>query len=166
MAALEIRKQVVLHATRKRVWDAISDPAQFGAWFGVEFAGPFEAGRETIGHIVPTQVDPDVARLQEPHRGTAFRIWIERIEPMRVFAFRWHPYAIDAAINYDAEAMTLVTFELDDHSDGVLLTITETGFDRLPPARREAAWQANMGGWEHQARLIARFLAQCGGEPL
>jgi len=139
---------------------AITDPVQFGAWFGVEFEGPFEAGHEAIGKIVPTRVDPEVARLQEPHRGTAFRIMVERIEPMHLFSFRWHPYAVDPSVDYGAEAMTLVSFTLEDHDDGVLLTITETGFDQLPLARREEAWKANTGGWEHQARLIAKYIDQ------
>ncbi|WP_343616452.1 SRPBCC family protein [Novosphingobium sp.] len=154
-----IEKQIILRATRERVWQAISDSAQFGIWFGVEFDGPFVAGQAMIGRIVPTQVDPDVARLQEPHRGTAFRIVVERIEPMEAFAFRWHPFAIDLAYDYEAEPMTLVTFGLSDVEDGVLLSITETGFDRLPMARRAQAWQANDGGWQHQTRLIERYLA-------
>jgi uncharacterized protein YndB with AHSA1/START domain len=154
-----IEKQIILRATRERVWQAISDSAQFGIWFGVAFDGPFVAGQAMIGRIVPTQVDPDVARLQEPHRGTAFRIVVERIEPMEIFAFRWHPFAIDPAYDYEAEPMTLVTFGLSDVEDGVLLSITETGFDRLPMARRAQAWQANDGGWQHQTRLIERYLA-------
>lgn len=42
----------------------------------------------------------------------------------------------------------------------VLLTIRESGFARLPLARRAVAFAANDGGWTHQARLIALYLAQ------
>lgn len=153
-----IEKQIVLPATRERVWKAISDPGEFGTWFGVEIDGPFVAGEEAVGRIVPTKVDADVARLQEPHRGVEFRIRVERIEPMRLFAFRWHPLAVDQGRDYDVEPMTLVSFELAEVEAGVLLTITETGFDQLPTSRRDAAWKANDGGWEHQARLIGRYL--------
>ena len=67
-----IEKKTVLKSTRERVWQAISDSARFGAWFGVEFTGPFVAGSWLNGRIVPTKVDPEVARLQEPHTGALF----------------------------------------------------------------------------------------------
>ena len=157
-----IRKEVVLHAPRKRVWSAITDAGEFGTWFGVEIDGPFVAGQDAIGTIMPTKVDPEVARLQEPHRGTAFRIRVEKIEPMQLFSFRWHPFAIDSTQNYEVEPMTLVTFELADVEDGVQLTIEESGFDELPVGRRETAWTANDGGWEHQVKLIERYLSLYG----
>ncbi|WP_206240982.1 SRPBCC family protein [Novosphingobium terrae] len=160
----QVEKQVILRASRERVWQAISDSAQFGTWFGVAFDGPFVAGQEIVGRITPTTVDPAVAALQEPHRGTAFKVFVERIEPMHSFAFRWHPFAIDPAHDYEAEPMTLVTFTLSDAEGGVLLSITETGFDQLPLARRAMAWQANDGGWQHQTRLIERYLALEAGQ--
>lgn len=155
-----IEKNIVLRAGLERVWQAITDSAQFGIWFGVALDGPFVAGEDIAGRIVPTQVDPDVARTQEPHRGKPFRIRVERIEPMRLFAFRWHPYAVEPGQDYDAEPMTLVTFALAEIEGGVSLTITESGFAQLPIARRGPAIEANSGGWEHQARLIAKYLAR------
>lgn len=159
METNRIEKTVVLKATHDRVWRAITDSTRFGQWFGVEVDGPFIAGQEAIGRIVPTQVDPDVACMQEPYRGTPWRVHVERIEPMRLFSFRWHPYAIDPAHDYAAEPMTLVTFALAEVEEGIRLTITETGFDRLPSARRAEAIKANDGGWAHQARLVERYLA-------
>ncbi|HKI73977.1 MAG TPA: SRPBCC family protein [Pseudomonadales bacterium] len=158
----EIKKTIVLKASRQKVWDAVSDSTSFGAWFGVEFDGPFVAGSPALGRSVPTQVDPEVAKLQEPHRGTPFEIHVERIEPMRLFSFRWHPYAVDADRDYAGEPMTLVSFELADADEGILLTITESGFDRLPPERRTQAWKSNEGGWTHQTKLIQKYLAQQG----
>lgn len=154
-----IEKKTVLRASPERVWRAITDSAQFGTWFGVELGGPFVAGQDVVGRIVPTKVDPEVARMQEPYSGTAFRIRVERIEPMRLFAFRWHPYAVDPDQDYDAEPMTLVSFELAEVPDGVALTISESGFEQLPIERRAPAIEANSGGWEHQSRLIAKYLA-------
>jgi uncharacterized protein YndB with AHSA1/START domain len=159
----KIEKQIVLAAPLERVWHAISDSKRFGQWFGVEVDGPFIAGQEAIGRIVPTMVDPEVASLQEPVRGMAWRVKVERIEPMRLLSFRWHPYAIDADADYSAEAMTKVTFRLTETASGVLLTITETGFDQLPTARRTPAFEANHGGWAHQAKLIAKYLVRTEG---
>lgn len=158
-----IQKKIVLKASRERVWQAISDSARFGAWFGAEIEGPFVAGQEARGRIAPTKADPEVARLQKPYAGAAWRIVVDRVEPMQLFSFRWHPYALEPDHDYSNEPMTLVTFELEDNEGGVLLTITETGFDQLPLARRAPAIEANTGGWTHQTRLIEKYLASAAG---
>jgi len=155
----QIARQIVLKALPERVWRAISDSARFGAWFGVAFDGPFVAGTHVVGRIVPTRVDPDVAALQEPHRGKVWQAWVEQIEPMRLFSYRWHPFAVDPARDYSAEPTTRVRFELAEADDGTLLTITETGFDAIPSDRRAAAIAANSGGWDHQLRLIEKYLS-------
>jgi uncharacterized protein YndB with AHSA1/START domain len=161
----QIVKRIVLKAPRERVWRAVSDSDAFGSWFGVKFSGPFTIGAPMTGRIVPTQVDPEVAKLQEPHAGQPFQIWVECIEPMRRFAFRWHPYAIDPDSDYAKEPTTLVTFELSDADDGTQLTITESGFDRIPVERRAQAFESNEGGWAHQTKLIEKYLLQSGGAP-
>ena len=111
------------------------------------------------GMIVPTQVDSEVAKLQQPHKGKTFAMTIDRVEPERFFSFRWHPFAIDPAVDYDAEPATLVVFELSEVPGGTRITITESGFDGVPLARRATAFAANEGGWEHQTRLIAKYLS-------
>jgi uncharacterized protein YndB with AHSA1/START domain len=160
MSTDRIEKKIVLKAPRERVWRAISDSKQFGDWFGAELDGPFVAGEWLAGRIAPTKVDPEVAKLQEPHAGTPWRILVESIEPMQRLAFRWHPFAIDKTKDYSDEPTTLVTFTLGDAEGGTLLTITESGFDQLPPARRDQAFKANEGGWEHQCKLIEKYLAR------
>ena len=47
----EIRKESVILAPRSRVWRAIADSTEFGAWFGVKFEGPFVPGQAAIGAI-------------------------------------------------------------------------------------------------------------------
>jgi uncharacterized protein YndB with AHSA1/START domain len=155
-----IVKSVLLDAPRERVWRALADAAEFGTWFGMSFDGPFVAGQKITGRIAPTQVDPEVAKLQQPHRGKAFEFVVDRIEPMRLFSLRWHPFAIEPGVDYSQEPMTLIEFVLEDAPGGTRLTITESGFDRIPLARRAQARQANEGGWEHQMRLIAKYLAR------
>ena len=77
-----IQKKIVLRAPLARVWSAISDARQFGAWFGLEVDGPFVAGKPIKGVMRPTTVDPEVAKLQEPHTGKPFQILVETVEPM------------------------------------------------------------------------------------
>ena len=162
MNADQIEKKIVLRSTRERVWQAISDSARFGDWFGAEFAGPFVAGSWVAGKIVPTKVDPEVAKLQEPHTGATFRIYVEQIEPMERFSFRWHPFAVDSSYDYSNEPTTLVTFELAEIDGTVQLTITESGFEQLPITRRAQAFEANEGGWTHQVKLIEKYLERQG----
>jgi uncharacterized protein YndB with AHSA1/START domain len=155
-----IQKTVHLRARRARVWRALSDAREFGAWFGVRFDGPFVPGASLRGVIVPTTADPEVARSQEPYRGKGFDILVERLEPERLLAFRWHPHAVEPGVDYSLEPTTLVVFEIEDAPDGVLLRVTESGFDRIPLARRAKAFTANEGGWSMVMRLIEKHLAQ------
>jgi hypothetical protein len=85
---------------------------------------------------------------------------IERIEPEHLFSFRWHPYAIEKGVDYSAEPTTLVEFKLEPAEGGVMLTVTESGFDQIPLARRAQAFKANEGGWEMQTTLVEAYLAQ------
>src|SRR5262249_15289851 len=149
-----IEKKIVLNAPRQRVWEAISQPKQFGSWFGAAFDGPFEEGKRTTGRIVPTTAGAEVAKLQKPHEGFAFEWFVERIEPMRIFSFRWHPHAIDPNTDYSNEPTTLIVFELEEVPDGTLLTISESGFDQIPLERRAKAFTGNERGWEMQTQLI------------
>lgn len=153
-----IEKSIVLHAPLARVWRAISDSREFGAWFGLDVDGPFVAGQRIAARITPTKVDAEVAKSQEPYRGKPFELTVETIEHERTFSFRWHPYAIEPGVDYSAEPSTLVTFTIEPVSGGTRLTIVESGFDRIPLERRAKAFTANEGGWEAQTHLIEKYL--------
>lgn len=154
-----IEKKIVLRASRERVWRALTDSAEFGTWFGMKLEGSFAEGAIMSGAIRPTAVDPDIAKMQAPYEGTPVKLVIDRIEPMHRFSFRWHPYAVDDG-DYSNEPMTLVTFELADADGGILLTVTESGFEGIPAHRRAEALKSNEGGWEAQTHLIEKYLAQ------
>ncbi len=155
----KIEKRIVLHAPLTRVWDAVTDSQKFGAWFGVAFDGPFVAGSHLTGKIRPTTVDPEVAKLQAPHEGKTFEFYVEAIEPKRLISFHWHPFAIDPEIDYSKEPTTLIVFELEEIGGDTSLTITESGFDRIPLERRAKAFAANEGGWTMQTTLVSKYLA-------
>jgi len=67
---------------------------------------------------------------------------------------------VEEGVDYSKEPMTLIEFDLADAAGGILLTITESGFDQIPLARRAKAFKANEGGWEMQTRLIEKYLVQ------
>ena len=160
MTTDRIEKKILLCAPLKRVWRALSDSAEFGSWFGVRFDGPFQPGVPLRGAIVPTTMDPEVAKAQKKHEGAPFEITVERLEPERLFSFRWHPYAVESGVDYSAEPTTLVAFALEEVAGGVMLTVTETGFDQIPLARRAKAFMANDEGWGMQVKLIEAYLVR------
>jgi Activator of Hsp90 ATPase homolog 1-like protein len=84
------------------------------------------------------------------------------MEPLRTFSFRWHPAAIDPAVDYSAEPTTLVVFRLEEVQGGTQLTVVESGFDGIPLERRTLAFRLNDGGWAAQMLSIERHVAATG----
>lgn len=159
MSTDRIEKHVVLRAPLDRVWRAISDSREFGLWFGVRVDGPFVAGTSVTATITGTTVDDDVAEMQRPHVGAKATWQIVAVEEPRRFAYRWHPFAVEPAVDYSAEPTTLVEFTLSETPDGVLLRIAESGFDTIPPVRRTDAFEASSGGWAKQTELVRKYLS-------
>ncbi len=143
-----IVRTVTLDAPRSRVWRALTDVAQFNAWFGVQLAAPFVPGAAVTGKLTIRN-----------YEHLTLTIWIEAMEPERYFSFRWHPYAIEPGVDYSTEPTTLVTFTLEEAAGGTRLIIVESGFDALPESRRAKAFSMNTRGWEGQAENIRKFLA-------
>ena len=142
-----IEKRVVLRAPRARVWRAITNADEFGTWFRIKLDGAFTAGRAVRGKItIPGYEHLTVDML------------VERIEPERYFAYRWHPYPIDPKIDYSAEPTTLVEFTLEETDGGTAVTIVESGFDRIPLTRRAEAFRMNDQGWAGQIKNLAKYV--------
>lgn len=159
MTTDRIEKRILLHASLKRIWRALSESSEFGTWFGMKFDGPFLPGAKMRGVIVPTTVNAEVAKAQKPYEGMPFEITIEQMEPEHLFSFRWHPNAVEKSVDYSAEPRTLIVFALEQVADGVMLTVTESGFDQIPVARRAKAFTANEQGWSMVVKLIEEYLA-------
>lgn len=144
-----IERSIDIAAPLARVWHALADAEEFGRWFGVALAGEtFAAGRSVQGRIT-----------HPGYEHVVFHAAIERVEPERLLSFRWHPYAIDPAVDYSGEATTTVVFELEPLAAGTRLRVVESGFDALPPARRRDAFRMNSQGWDAQMGNIARHVA-------
>jgi uncharacterized protein YndB with AHSA1/START domain len=154
-----IEKSLFLRAPQERVWHALTDSNEFGDWFGVDFDGEFAAGKAMKGRIKPTRVDPAVAEMQKKYAGMAVEVVVERLEPMSLFSYRWHPFAIDPNVDYSQEPTTLVTFTLEPSAGGTMLRVVETGFDSIPLGRRADAFEANEEGWGVQMQLIEKYLS-------
>ncbi len=142
-----IEKTIELKAPVSRVWRALTDHREFGEWFRVKMERPFVVG--------------GIARGQILHPGYEHLTWqatMQRMEPERLFGFTWHPYAIDPKVDYEREAPTLVEFRLEPIATGTRLTLTESGFDKLPASRRQEAFRMNENGWAQQLKNIDRHV--------
>ena len=142
-----IEKTVDIKAPVSRVWKALTDHEEFGTWFRVRIEGPFVPGQVSRGHIT-----------YPGYEHIRWEAVIQKMEPERLFSFLWHPYAVDAAVDYSGEPHTLVEFHLEKAGDGTLLRVTESGFDKLPAGRRDEAFRMNEGGWTEQMKNIEQHV--------
>jgi uncharacterized protein YndB with AHSA1/START domain len=142
-----IEKEIVLQAPRSRVWRALTDSREFSAWFGVSLEGSFEVGKAVKGPItIPG------------YTHVVMEMLVERLEPETLFSYRWHPYAVDPKIDFSAEPMTLVELKLYEAPGGTRLSVVESGFDRLPPHRRDEAFRMNEPGWQSQLGNVRKHV--------
>jgi uncharacterized protein YndB with AHSA1/START domain len=143
-----IEKSIVLKAPRSRVWRALTNAQEFGAWFGVRLGGAFAPGAGVTGPITI-----------EGYTHVTLEVTVERMDAEHLFSYRWHPHAVDPSYDYSSEPTTLVEFELREVPGGTQLTVIESGFDRIPLARRAEAFSKNEGGWSAQLNNIERHVA-------
>lgn len=144
-----IEKTIELKAPVSRVWRALTDHREFGEWFQVKLDGPFVPGKVSTGHVT-----------YAGYEHIKFELVTQKIEPQRLLAFNWHPYAIDPNVDYSNEPSTLVEFRLEPKDKGTLLYLTESGFDALPKDRRFEAFRKNDEGWTEQMSNINEYLEQ------
>ena len=148
-----IEKRIELKAPVSRVWRALTDYKEFGEWFRVKLEGPFVPGKVTRGHIL--------------HPGYEHIVWeavIQKMEPERLFAFTWPQIKsldkADYSSDYSKAPRTLVEFRLEKAANGTLLTLTESGFDKLPADLRGENFRRNEGGWAQQMKNIESYVTK------
>ncbi len=143
-----IEKTVLLKADKARVWRALTNAEEFGAWFRAKLDCGFEVGKHVTGRITY----PGYEHLK-------LDVNVEKMDAERLFSFRWKPGAIDPNKDYSSEPSTLVEFRLADEAGGTRLTVTESGFDKLPAERRNEAFRLNNHGWDAQIENISKHVA-------
>jgi uncharacterized protein YndB with AHSA1/START domain len=139
----QVQKHIELDASIERVWKALTNHEEFGTWFRVKLEGPFIPGHVARGHIT--------------YPGYEHLVWevtVVKMEEPKYFSFTWHPYAVDPEVDYSKEAPTLVEFTLEPSGKRTRLTVTESGFDKLPKHRMPEAMRMNEGGWAEQMKNI------------
>jgi uncharacterized protein YndB with AHSA1/START domain len=143
-----IEKEILLRAPRSRVWRALTDAEEFSTWFRVKLEGRFAPGQRVKGKLTYPGFE-----------HVTMEVTVERMDAEELFSFRWHPFAVDPEVDYSAEPTTLVEFRLEDAPSGTRLRVVESGFDRIPLARRAEAWRMNDQGWTSQLKNIERHVS-------
>ncbi len=138
-----IEKTIDIAAPVARVWQALTDHREFGEWFRVKLDGPFVAGEASHGRMTV-----------KGYEHVEWNAVVTAVEPPSYFAFTWHPYAIDPDVDVSQEEPTLVEFRLAAIDTGTRLTVTESGFDRIPKGRMPEALRMNERGWSQQVGNI------------
>ncbi|MBS3649724.1 SRPBCC family protein [Pseudaminobacter sp. 19-2017] len=142
-----IERTIELTAPIERVWRALTEHTEFGAWFRVRLDGPFVLGHVTTGQMT--------------YPGFEHYRWychVTRLEPPHLFAFTWpHPGDLTAE-DHSGEPMTLVEFRLEPTASGTRLTVTESGFAALREDRRMEALRGNEQGWQEQLGNIRAYV--------
>lgn len=133
---LEIRR--VIRASRQRVFEAWTRPAEIRKWFGPAGSEVLEAEADVRQggrwSITTRHLSPDGG---EEHRCGAFGEYIT-IVPNRLLRFTWTP-------NSSPNEETLVTIELQDVAGGTELTLRHERFaNELSRAGHEQGWTGTL----------------------
>ncbi|HKY81405.1 MAG TPA: SRPBCC family protein [Sphingobium sp.] len=145
-----IIKTVEIAAPVGKVWDALVDYRKFGDWFMVALDQPFSVGEPSTGHMT--------------YPGYETYRWEARvvaIEPMSRFVLEWPATGGDKELmesGVQVPEWTRVEFVLEPISAGTRLTVTESGFDKVPEPRRTNVMRSNDGGWAEQVKNIKTYV--------
>jgi uncharacterized protein YndB with AHSA1/START domain len=131
-----IERETVIAAPVERVWKVLTEADHLGAWFG-------DAGAEIDlrpgGSLV----------LRWVEHGTVHGR-VERVEPERVFSYRWAARQDTGDIELVDGNSTLVEFSLSSQGDDTRLRVVESGFSSLdlPPDEQAEKARGNREGWD------------------
>jgi uncharacterized protein YndB with AHSA1/START domain len=145
-----IEKTIELRAPTSRVWRAISNGKDFGAWFGLD------ASLELVGDFVPGAKIAGKWTIDGKEMTEPF-CTIERVEPERLLVFRWVPYELAPGEDADRAVTTRIEMRLEATASGTRLTVVESGFAQLPADKQYKAFE-NADGWELQLHAIAQHV--------
>jgi len=142
-----IQRHIDLPVPISRVWSALTDYKKFSLWFGANLDGPFTIGKPSGGNV-----------SCKGYEHIRFEAIPQKMEPETYFSYTWHPFPMDPNVDYSLEEPTLVEFRLESTETGTRLTVTESGFEKIPAHRREEAFRMNSAGWEGQMENILEYV--------
>lgn len=126
-----IERSIAISAPLERVWDLVTEP---GWWVPTD--EPVSAER-TPGSVV----------VRESEKWGRFPVQVVDLQPMTYAAFRWASTFPGADL--DAGKTTLIEFTLEPGTDGVTVSVRESGFADLDASdeQKKQGIEGNTDGW-------------------
>ena len=139
-----ITREIIINATKERVYDAIANPEQLVLWFPETLEGDCQIGARPIFGFGSQGKN---------------QVYIVDARPHDYFAFRWRPGSGHFLGDVLTVANTLVEFHIEEQAaKKCKVTLTESGFAKLPAELMETAFRQNSGGWDFMVgRLVNYF---------
>jgi uncharacterized protein YndB with AHSA1/START domain len=140
-----IEREIVIAASRERVWEIITRAEHVGSWFGESAEVDLRPG--------------GTLALRWEKYGTFYGI-IEKIDEPHYFSYRWVPGVPEEKPSN--ENSTLVEFTLTPHGARTRLRVVETGFSRLLLSESERAerFAGNTEGWASKLPSLQHYVEQ------
>jgi uncharacterized protein YndB with AHSA1/START domain len=142
-----IIREIIVKATKERVYKAITDPEQIVTWF----PDAIEGGTLEVGQR------PVLSFKGYDHKAS---IYVEAATPFTYFAYRWVPGSTGIVGDVLRVPNTLVEFIIDEQGEGTKVTVKESGFASLPTEVAKKSFTDNSGGWEHMMHRLEQMVIQ------
>lgn len=141
----KIEREIIINAPKERIYEAITDPKKVIQWFPETLEGKYEVGESPI------------FGFGEHGRN---QVYIVDAKPHEYFAYRWVPGANHFIGDVLSVPNTLVEFRIEESGDSCKVTLTETGFSKLPAEVAEESLKQNTGGWEFMLDRLEKLFAE------
>ena len=131
-----VERSIWIDAPRERVWQAVTDPAQLAQWFLPPMLG---------------------AQMRRDDDGTTFVLMGEMAIPVAVLEATEPPRLTTSRALPDRLLAT--TYTLAEENGGTRVTVTMTGFERLPEDAREDRVLPSGLAWEKGLANLKAYVA-------
>lgn len=139
----KIQREIMINAPKEQLYDAIANPEKVVKWFPETLEGSYIVGAQPIFGF-------------GAHGKN--QIYIEAADPYDYFAYRWVPGSNHFMGDVLSVPNTLVEFHIEEQTQGSCkLTLTETGFSKLPSELFEQCFTQNSRGWEFMLGRLGKY---------
>ena len=140
-----IEREIIINATKERIYDAIANPEKVVMWFPETLEGNYQVGEQPIFGF------GDHGRNQ---------VYIVAAQPYSYFAYRWVPGGNHFLGDVRSVATTLVEFHIEEQGDeSCKVILKESGFAELPVEMMEGAFKQNSAGWDFMLGRLVKYFA-------
>jgi uncharacterized protein YndB with AHSA1/START domain len=145
MVPERLEREILIEAPLDVVWSVITEPQHMSGWFGDSADVDLRPG----GRLV----------LRWDENDSTVQGRVERVEPPRLFSFRW---IRNAGTDVREEDSTLVEFSLSVEGDATRLTVVESGFRQLsgPDDEKQKDADSHRDGWKLELDELREYVCR------